>query len=223
MSCASTGGLYAQKTLNLSGFDGVVVLMAAEVKLVQSSDFKVEVDGPQTLVDELAIDVNDSTLRIKKKDDAPHKHFMHQGIVRVKVCAPHFQYVGMKGSGTIVAKSALTSDSMKIELTGSGDMSFDNLRANTAFVKLKGSGDVSLTGPKPAKLLTVELTGSGDVCAKHFPCDEAHIKLLGSGDVRVKVLKQLESKSTGSGDIYVYGKPSTVSVSQSGSGEVIFQ
>jgi hypothetical protein len=70
--------------------------------------------------------------------------------------------------------------------------------------------------------LHAQVRGSGDLDAQHLRADAVSIHQLGSGDSTVLARSAVTASISGSGNIDVYGKPATRSVSRTGSGEVNF-
>ena len=97
----------------------------------------------------------------------------------------------------------------------------DNLSADVATFDSTGSGGLSV-GAGTAGLLTLHDTGSGDILVRGVVAEEVDAKLTGSGNGEVTATLQIEAKTTGSGDLTVWGAPAQRDVDSSGSGEVLF-
>jgi hypothetical protein len=105
-------------------------------------------------------------------------------------------------------------------LHGSGDLELDGGNSNKVEVEINGSGHMTLAGT--TKDLHAQVRGSGDLDAQHLRADAVSIHQLGSGDSTVLARSAVAASISGSGNIDVYGKPATRSVSRTGSGEVNF-
>jgi hypothetical protein len=87
-------------------------------------------------------------------------------------------------------------------------------------VEIDGSGRMTLAGT--TKELRAQVHGAGDFDARHLRADVVSIRQVGSGDSAVLASSAVAASISGSGDIVVYGKPATRSVSRTGSGEIKF-
>ena len=129
--------------------------------------------------------------------------------------------VSVTGSGDVLVYVPVSTGSFDASVTGSGTMELDNLSADVATFDSTGSGGLSV-GAGTAGLLTLHDTGSGDILVRGVVAEEVDAKLTGSGNGEVTATLQIEAKTTGSGDLTVWGAPAQRDVDSSGSGEVLF-
>ena len=174
----------------------------------------------------LITQVINNELQIRMK---PYKgdlmRLLNKTELNVYVTSPDLLAVKVAGSGDFEATGTVDTDTMRIALTGSGDMDFANLICDRIEATLRGSGDVELknvqagyanlnllgSGDMKVRLknvrnTAVSLTGSGDLKVDFDGCGIVNSKLLGSGDIELKGrIKQLTQNTTGSGDIETSG------------------
>lgn len=100
------------------------------------------------------------------------------------------------GSGNS-SVSIIKSDSLSVELTGSGDFRGEmNTESFTA--KTTGSGKINASGR--CERVDLQSTGSGGIFAEDLSADEAYVRTTGSGDIILKDGAHLkEIRMTGSG------------------------
>lgn len=103
-------------------------------------------------------------------------------------------------------------------ITGSGDLTLEDIDQDEIELKITGSGSINVSGE--VKLLSAKISGSGDVDAKELKADIAELRVSGSGDIKAHVSEILSARVSGSGDIRVWGNPAKRDTRVSGSGDV---
>ena len=207
-------------------FNKVTLFASCNVHYKQGDTCSVRVVGDKQLVKNLITQVINNELQIRMK---PYKgdlmRLLNKTELNVYVTSPDLLAVKVAGSGDFEATGTVDTDTMRIALTGSGDMDFANLICDRVEATLRGSGDVerknvqadyanlNLLGSgdmkvnlKNARNADASLTGSGDLKVGFDNCGIVNCKLLGSGDIELKGrIRQLNQNSTGSGDIETSG------------------
>lgn len=116
----------------------------------------------------------------------------------------------------------ITSDKLEeINLIGSGDFAFYNMKQPKFRAILRGSGDIILSGWVDSFI--AELKGSGDISSKDLISNDLNVSVHGSGDITATALDHSRSKIIGSGDIVIYGSRKNADVHISGSGDIEFK
>lgn len=93
--------------------------------------------------------------------------------------------------------SMLRTESLSVELTGSGDFSGE-INTESFNAKTTGSGDISASGS--SERVELQSTGSGRISAEDLSANDAYIRTTGSGDITLKDGAHLkEIRMTGSG------------------------
>ncbi len=207
-------------------FNKVTLFASCNVHYKQGDTCSVRVVGDKQLVKNLITQVINNELQIRMK---PYKgdlmRLLNKTELNVYVTSPDLLAVKVAGSGDFEATGTVDTDTMRIALTGSGDMDFANLICDRVEATLRGSGDVELKNVqadyanlnllgsgdmkvnlKNARNTDASLTGSGDLKVGFDNCGIVNCKLLGSGDIELKGrIRQLNQNSTGSGDIETSG------------------
>lgn len=194
----------------------------------------VEVTVDQNLVEDLDIHIKGNTLYINSKgrrkisptqlDIRVHSEALaklsYAGPIGVSidspVCSDALEIV-LAGSGEIRSSHRIDAGSLKIELSGSGDIVLTDILCRHLTGNLTGSGDIRLKGQ--AEEGAYQLTGSGDI--KAFDClvGKLACHITGSGDIRAHATNKLINSITGSGDIVYKGTP-RIDCSITGSGKI---
>ena len=138
-------------------------------------------------------------------------------VFEVYITIQNLEGVGISGSGDIVGNDRFVTESLYVEISGSGNM---DLEVETGLLenKISGSGSLELSGK--AEEYTVSVSGSGKINA--FDVDAKHVsaQVSGSGDCRISASESLDAKISGSGDVYYKGRPQ-INTKISGSGSLM--
>lgn len=128
---------------------------------------------------------------------------------------------GMTMIGQRVKVEISLSDLPAASITGSGDLSLDDLQQDEIELEITGSGTIRASGE--VIRLNVEISGSGDVKAKELLAAIAELRVSGSGDIKAQATQSLSARVSGSGDIKVWGSPAKRDTRVSGSGDIKFK
>jgi hypothetical protein len=105
-----------------------------------------------------------------------------------------------------------------VSASGSGDIEIGKLEAESFNYRQSGSGDFRADGNVGE--LEIKVSGSGDADASELTADHVFVTVRGSGDVRVHAERNLEARTSGSGDIMVVGEVEEAEIETSGSGDI---
>jgi hypothetical protein len=187
LGCVETfdgNGVPARETRALSGFEQVSARGALDVEITPG-DFFVEVSIDENLVSRVETVLDDAALVIRVRggnlgDVLPGPH--------VRVRLPSLRDVELNGSGRLTAETFDESDSVSVELSGSGNVSWG---------LLNGSGELVLEGT--ADRIELILNGSGSLDARGLEAGAADIELEGSGTISATVNGRVDAAVDGSG------------------------
>ena len=203
---------------SVGSYDGVALSGWFDVELVSGSEGRITLRGDDNLLEHLETEVKDGTLHIK-----PEKGYNLQpsswkgGGILVTVPVESVSSVALSGSGDLVGKTRLKSDSFRVAMSGSGDITLE-VDAGDMDVALSGSGDISLSGS--ADQVEIRVSGSGDVKAYDLQARDVEAVVAGSADIRITATESLMARVSGSGDIHYRGNPAKLDTKTSGSGDV---
>jgi hypothetical protein len=203
---------------HLSGFNGVNVAGPFDVYITQGSSESVKVEAPADVMDHIITDVKDGVLRIYNKHESFSwgNWFGHKKIA-VYVTAKDLNMINISGSGDVFFKEGVSTNSLKLKISGSGDM-VGKVNVKTLESSITGSGDMKLTGS--AQTSTISVVGSGDFIAKNLVTVSTSVKVSGSGDADVNASESINAAVHGSGDIRYAGGAKNVRHSKTGSGDI---
>ncbi|MDR0765729.1 MAG: DUF2807 domain-containing protein [Odoribacteraceae bacterium] len=126
--------------------------------------------------------------------------------------------VVLTGSGDVRLAGTVRGEGMAIRVTGSGDVTSEDLYGEKTDLSVTGSGNIRLKGK--CDRLSCVVTGSGDIHVYDYLARDARCSVTGSGTVHARAGERLDAQVTGSGDIYYKGNPARVTRRVTGSGGI---
>jgi hypothetical protein len=204
---------------HLSGFNAVSVAGSFDVYITQGSAESVKVEAPSDVINRIITEVNGGVLKIYNKHDDWHwgDWWGHHKKIAVYVVAKDLNSIGISGSGDVFFKEGITTNSLKLRISGSGDM-LGKVSVKTLESSISGSGDMKLSGR--ADNSTVSVVGSGDYTARNLLTVSCAVRVSGSGDAEINASDRVDAAVHGSGDVRYTGAAKNVSSSKTGSGDI---
>ncbi|OSZ79224.1 hypothetical protein CAP35_13490 [Chitinophagaceae bacterium IBVUCB1] len=189
-------GSIVEETRSISGISNVNLNGSEALEIVPSKENKVVVSGYQNLVPVYKTNVSGSTLNLEFE----RKYYnVRNNNIKVTLYTTSLNKIELNGSGSINIKDSLKTESLTVEINGSGSVySYPNYFQN----------------------LALEINGSGNLNMRQATGKYVHAKIAGSGNIEVTVQEKLDANISGSGDIKYWGNPSTVNTDVSGSGRI---
>src|SRR5262245_61053942 len=186
-------GKAATDTRNVSGFSSVEMSGSGELQIEQTGTESLAISADDNLLQYHTVDVRGGQLRLGGMKNGSYGALTP---VVYKLTVKNLNGIALSGSGSINGK-ALATDSMKIESSGSGE------------ITMTGSTDH----------MEVVISGSGNVHGEGFKSKDARVEIDGSGSATVAASERLDVNINGSGNVEYIGD-SMVSISKHGSGTV---
>lgn len=212
----ATNVLYAQEKIELTeDFEAITISVGADVVVKRSADCVLHVKASDSEMEMLEFYVKNGVLNIKRKTDCYQSHGYRN--LQIAIGMPTIKSAKITGSADMRFTDKFETESVDLEITGSGSVIFDDLAANFVNAEITGSGDVELQSGAVADVLDIKITGSGDFISNEVAAKEVKVSISGSGDATLKALETLNVRVSGSGDIVCFGSPRITS-SMSGSG-----
>jgi hypothetical protein len=203
---------------SVGSYDGVALSGWFDIELVSGQEGELSLSGEENLLEHLETEVKNGKLTIKsEKGYNLEPSSWKSGGIMVRVPVEEINSVTMSGSGDIVGKTKLRSDTMEVVMSGSGDIVLE-LDSDSVETSLSGSGDIRLSGN--ANTFNVRISGSGDVHAYELEAKEVDAVVSGSADIKVTATEILTARVSGSGDVHYRGNPGKVDSKTAGSGDV---
>jgi hypothetical protein len=201
----------------VSGFTGIGLSISADIYLSQASEYKVEIEGDADYLERIETEVEGDILKIRSKD---HFNFeFHSKKVKLYISMPQINSVSISGSGDILAQTAIKTETLRVKISGSGNVKIQSLSVKSLDMDISGSGDIDLAGTDVAEDASYTISGSGDINNENLQCKKVDVHVSGSGSVRIWAVDELNARVSGSGDVYYKGRP-IVDAKTSGSGGI---
>jgi len=169
------------------------------------------------ILDLIRTEVDGGNLKIKFK--AGIWNFRSNKQINIYVSTPDVEGLFLSGSGNIKAETQIKTDDLDFSISGSGNITIDDLVASNLEGHISGSGDIDLSGSETVETMEISISGSGDLFAGNLKVNSVEIRVSGSGTCKVYAVSELEASVSGSGDVYYKGNP-MVNARVSGSGKI---
>ncbi|MFN4253557.1 MAG: head GIN domain-containing protein [Saprospiraceae bacterium] len=200
------------ETRDAKDFHALEIGCNGDVRVRVDSVFKVEVTCEENIIAYLETVEENGVLKIYFD-----RNVWDVDDLKITVSAPSWDAFEIRGSADVDVLDLIAGDALALDVSGSGDLSLNDLSFNKINALISGSGDVEFFGDADA--LDASISGSGDLDALGCPVKTAKVSVSGSGDARLHVLDSLTVSISGSGIVEYKGSPQ-VSSSISGSGRV---
>ena len=205
---------------HLSGFNAVSLGGSFDVYITQGSIESVKVEAPDNIQDHIITEVDGGILKIYNKNDHGFHWddlFGNHKKIAVYVTAKDLNAISVSGSGDVFFKEGIHTNSLRLKVSGSGDMN-GKVDVKNLESSISGSGDVKLSGH--ADNSAVSVSGSGDFEARGLVTANTIVRVSGSGDASINASNSVSASVSGSGDVRYTGGARSVSSSKSGSGDI---
>jgi len=199
---------------NVSDFEKIEAGFSGNVFFVQGVSKKVEVEAASNIQQYIITEVKNGTLRMRTQPNVN----IRGGSVNIYVTNPTISRATLAGSGNISFNSNLSTSSLELILSGSGNISLPKILTNSLQASITGSGNISISEGEFTKQ-DIVITGNGDYMSSQIPSEESKVKITGSGNATVWVNNKLDITITGSGDVWYKGNP-IINTTITGSGKV---
>jgi len=212
ISCICYSNTYGYEEVRpINGFESVNFNISGVLYLEQGDSFLVKIVGEQKEVENITTEIRNKTLVIKTK-----KGLKSMKNIKMYVTMPVVKNINISGSGDIIADRIVSSEDIKLNISGSGSISFNDLTTENINLLISGSGSITIKG-ETKDFLKLSITGSGSVSAEEFLAKSVNVNITGSGNAKVNAQDNLTTNIVGSGDVYYVGNP-IVNAKSTGSG-----
>ena len=150
--------------------------------------------------------VSNNTLYIESKVDAEYK-----------ITMKNIEALAVGGTGEISSIGTLTSDAIKLDVSGSGKMNL-SLQAKKLDIDISGVGKLTLNGK--AEDAHISISGSGKVDAFDLSVKNCNAEISGVGKCNIDVTDTLATEISGMGSVNYKSKPAHITTEVTGVGKV---
>jgi hypothetical protein len=206
-----------KETRNVSDFSEVGFGIAGNLYIKLGSSFSVVLEGDKDYLEIIETVVKNGKLIIRTED---HNFFsFNNHHADVYITMPSLKGLGVSGSGKATVEDPLKGESISLNVSGSGKIVVNDLKATELNSGISGSGDIVLNGSGEVQKGDFSVSGSGSFKDDNVRIANLEVRISGSGNCSCNVSDNLKASVSGSGNVWYSGNP-RLDVRTSGSGHV---
>jgi hypothetical protein len=216
-SCKSIKGKgeVVSESRSQEDFTGINLCIDGDVYYTAGSALTCDIQAQQNIINIIETTVKDNILTLKFKD---HYTVRKHEPVKFYISAPNVNDFEVSGSGNIYITNPISPSTVKLSISGSGNINANSINSSAINATINGSGKiVTDAGNVDNEVLTI--SGSGNIDMHNVMASNVNIIISGSGDLTVYATDILDIIISGNGNIYYSGSP-TITQNISGSGTI---
>lgn len=203
-------------TRTTSDYDDVKFSGSFDYILVAGKEGKIILEGEENLLPYIITEVKNGQLIIRSENRI-NMQTSRNKTIKITVPFESINSVALSGSGDVWNEDVISSNQLKVALTGSGDIKL-KIQTTSLDASVTGSGDLVLNGKTDTA--TIAVTGSGDYKGYELDANDMDVSVQGSGDAKVLSNGNLKARVSGSGSIDYKGNPKKEDCKVAGSGSI---
>ncbi|HRK27427.1 MAG TPA: head GIN domain-containing protein [Chitinophagales bacterium] len=234
--CEKGSGNVITETRNFGYANKLQLMGNYQVYLYQDTITQVTIEAEDNIIRLIDTYLTTDGRLIIETDKCIRKHRE----IKITISMPDISQIRTDGSARIWAVSSITTNELKIETYGSGNLTLTTLNSSgIIFIDVFGSGDIRIDNVNAPQLrlkihgtgsfaangsvgvFDADIFGSGNVNTYGLTTEVADISIAGTGNCYVYVTNLLDVQITGSGNVYYRGSPGTVNIFVTGTGSAI--
>jgi hypothetical protein len=193
--------------------------MAQSSDVQQTTFSKIIINGKATVLlkqgETSKYEYSDERVRPDVKNE---KLVINGGPGTITVTVKELSQIEIPGDGTIIAEEKMTANNLKIDISGSGKITFHDLQAGELKSNISGIAKLKLSGE--SKKAEFNISGSGNADAISFKTPVLITNISGAGKITMDVTDELEANISGSGSVKYVNTPAKITRSISGIGKI---
>jgi hypothetical protein len=222
--CIETSGPMVRKEFSLSNFNKIIVYSGVALVVTEGPEYKVEVESPKNLFDQIELSVKDSLLALK--DNSSCNWVRSYGKITVYVTAPNIEELHSKTEKTISSNGILTFPILRLisldlsDGAGTGDF---NIQVDNNQVVIENNNVSRYYVSGKTNYLNVNFyDGNGRFMAENLIAKSVYIFHRGSNDMIVNPAESITGKMVSTGNLILKNTPPIVDVQALYIGHVIY-
>ena len=196
-SSVEWSGPAAERTLDWSGTDTLIIALPADVVFTQGDETSVVVRGPEGVVEHVTLVDGRLSFADGEGREGRITVFGRNESLTVAITAP---------------------DVHRFVLEGFGDLTLNDIDRDALDVVVEGAGDIEANGRAEALNLVIE--GAGDADLAGLSVQSADVRIEGAGGAEVNASQSANIVIEGVGNVDLIQRPAQLSQSISGVGSV---
>jgi hypothetical protein len=217
MTTGYAKGQSGKETRNVSDFKEISFGIAGNLYIKFGTNFSVVLEGDKDYLEIIETVVRNGRLSIRTEDHNFFGFSNHHADVYITM--PSLTALGVSGSGKATVEDALKADVLHLDVSGSGKIVVNDLKASEVNGGISGSGDIILNGSGEVRKGDFSISGSGSFKGDNVKVADLEVRISGSGSCSCNVTDNLKASVSGSGNVWYSGSP-RLDVRSSGSGHV---
>jgi hypothetical protein len=205
--CLTNAPIFAQRgeDREITDFDRIDISGHFDIYLKKGDKAAIRVESREMDLDEISTKVSGSTLRI----ESTRRNFRdgQKGIIYITFTA--LRDIDMSGAGNIMSESLITSEDLKVELSGAGNIELE-VEVKNLDLDLSGAGNLEVRGK--AKVAEISISGAGNFRGFKLAAEEVEVRMSGVGKAQVYATEVLDAEANGVGSVRYRGEPKKVRV-----------
>lgn len=199
-SISYDGRKVTKKLKSLPYFNKVVLDGALDVEFSQASRGGVAIKGRKSIVENVKVKVKNQTLYLSL-DEKDWFRVDRSVKADIYVSSPDLISVVMRGAGDFEAKNLLDTDTLNVELNGAGNIDFDRIVCDEAYLIVKGAGNLEVD-KLTANRTKIAMLGVGNADVEFKNAGHVDCLLSGVGNIDLEgTVKSLSKNVRGTGNI----------------------
>ena len=199
-SISYDGRKVTKQLKSLPYFNKIVLDGALDVEFSQASRGGVAVKGRKSIVENVKVKVKNQTLYLSL-DEKDWFRVDHSEKADIYVSSPDLISVVMRGAGDFEAKNLLDTDTLNVELNGAGNIDFDRIVCDEAYLIVKGAGNLEVD-KLTANRTKIAMLGVGNADVEFKNAGHVDCLLSGVGNIDLEgTVKSLSKNVRGTGNI----------------------
>ena len=200
----------AEEIRQLSEFTDIVLHDWGKLVLKQGDTRSLIIEADEEFLEHITSTIENGVLelRVHRKWFDMLKDTFQTSLQRQKVTyrltAPDLRVLSVAGAAIVVVERFECSD-LDIQFSGAGEITFEDLLADSLDVVMPGAGRLKLSGRVGRQ--NVHLSGAGSYSAAGLESESAKVVLQGVGAAHVHVTGSLDAVLNGVGSIEYFGDP----------------
>ncbi len=176
-----------------NSFDKIHTSGSLDISIVQGNQQSIELVADDNVINNIITEVSSNTLNVALKSGN------YNNInVKVNITIPDLKGLNNIGSGNMTVTDFLNINNLEVGNTGSGN------------INVSGTGNT----------LIITNSGSGNFNGFNYVVDDCAVNNSGSGHSKINCSDNLSGANSGSGNVSYKGNPKSVTISNTGSGNV---
>ena len=202
---------------DLRDFNAIDVGGGIDVDIRQGRSFLVEISAPEDELDNLLIEVKDSTLEIRRPRESGGFFGLWASDLSVNVTLPELKSLFASGGADVSAGETIFGETLSISASGGSEIDM-HIDVTELEISTSGGSDVYIEGT--AESAQIRTSGGSDLNAGQLNAREVHVQTSGGSDTYISVVDRIEGTASGGSDIVYTGNPQIVDVNASGGADV---